>query len=342
MAKATWVGGSSNNFNDKKNWSPQTVPGATSDVIIAPATATAIIAANDTVNSLTTNANVSLSIAATDTFTIIDKATADNPTGTSTNGGALSLGAAADLFLSGTFDNTGVLTTQATSDVWVAGKVVNSGVINQQGDFNVGNAATAGTIVETAGAHWTITGNVDVSGGGAAGSRLSNAGDLTRTGAGITDIGVATINSGTVLASGGTLEFLSSVTNTGTMSAAGAGTALWLDRGVGGTGSLGITDGASLHLLRGADSGQTVHFAGNGALDLGAPGVFAGLIAGFGAHDLIDLLHAPATGVSFANGVLKVQNGAATVASLHLAGSYTSANFRLTTDNHGGTLIHYV
>jgi hypothetical protein len=32
---------------------------------------------------------------------------------------------------------------------------------------------------------------------------------------------------------------------------------------------------------------------------------------------------------------------AATVASLHLAGAYTSANFNLTTDNHGGTLIHY-
>ena len=167
MAKVTWTGGSSNSFNDRKNWSPQTVPGATSDVVIVPATATSIVAANDTINSLTTNANTTLSVTATNTFTIIDKITTQNPTGTSINGGTLVLGSAADLFLSGTFENTGVLTTQSASDVWVTGPVVNAGTINQQGDVNVGNATMAGAIVETAGAHWTITGNVDVTGGSA-------------------------------------------------------------------------------------------------------------------------------------------------------------------------------
>ena len=342
MAKVTWTGGSSNSFNDRKNWSPQTVPGATSDVVIAPATATSIVAANDTINSLTTNANTTLSVTATNTFTIIDKITTQNPTGTSINGGTLVLGSAADLFLSGTFENTGVLTTQSASDVWVTGTVVNAGTINQQGDVNVGNATMAGAIVETAGAHWTITGNVDVTGGSAPGSSLHNAGSLIRTGAGVTDVGVATINSGNVSVGSGRMEFLRAVTNTGTMSATGAGASLWIDRAVSGTGDLNISGGGALHLLQGADHGQTVQFLGAGSLDLNAPGVFAGVIAGFGAHDLIDLINTPATGATFASGVLTVHNGAATAASLHFAGNYTGANFHLSSDNHGGTLIHYV
>ena len=341
MAKVTWVGGSSNSFNDKKNWNPQTVPSATSDVVIAPATATSVVAANDTINSLTTNTNTTLSVTATDTFTILDKITPQDPTGTSINGGTLVLGSAADLFLSGTFKNTGVPTTQSASDVWVTGTVVNSGRINQQGDVNVGNATMAGTIVDAAGAHWTISGNVDVTGGSAAGSSLHNAGTLICTGAGVTDVGIATINSGNVSVGSGRMEFLRGVTNTGTMSATGAGASLWIDRAVSGTGKLDISGGGAVHLLQGADRGQTVQF-GCGALDLNAPGVFAGIIAGFGARDLIDLINTPATSATFANSVLTVHNGAATAASMHFAGNYTGANFHLTSDNHGGTLIHYV
>ena len=180
MAIITWVGGSSNNFNDKLNWSPQSVPVATSDVVIAPVAATSIIAANDTINSLTTNANTTLSVTATDTFTILDRSTAQTPTGTSINGGTLLLNSACDLFLSGTFDNTGALTTQAASDVWLTGTLLNTGTVNQRGDFNVGNSTTAGRVVNNAGGHWTITGNVDVVNGGAAGSTLSNVGTLAR------------------------------------------------------------------------------------------------------------------------------------------------------------------
>ena len=341
MAIITWVGGSSNNFNDKLNWSPQSVPVATSDVVIAPVAATSIIAANDTINSLTTNANTTLSVTATDTFTILDHSTAQNPTGTSINGGTLLLNSACDLFLSGTFDNTGVLTTQAASDVWLTGTLLNIGTVNQRGDFNVGNSTTAGRVVNHVGGHWTITGNVDVVNGGAAGSTLSNAGTLARAGSGVTDVGVTTINSGKVSVGSGQMEFLRPVTNTGTMAATGTGASLWIDRAISGTGKIDISGGGAVHLLQGADAGQHVQFLGAGALDLNAPGVFAGIIGGFTSHDLIDLVKTPATAATFASGVLTVQNGAATVASLHFAGAYTSANFNLTTDNHGGTLIHY-
>ena len=337
MTQLTWIGGSSNSFQDKKNWNPQTAPGATSDVIIAPALATSIVAANDTINSLTTNANTTLSISATDTFTIRDVPGSV----ASTNGGTLSLGAAADLFLSGTFDNTGTLATHATSDVWVTGTVDNSGTIQQSGDVNVGNASTAGAIINEASGHWHISGNVDVTGGAAAGSSLQNAGSLIRDGVGVTDVSVATINSGQIYLGSGTMEFLRPVTNTGTMTVGGAGASLYLSTAVAGTGSLDI-NGGSLHLLHGADAGQTVDFMSSGTLDLNAPGIFAGTIAGFGANDLIDLVKTAATSATFGGGVLTVLNGAATVASLHMSGTYTSADFLVTSDNHNGSFIHFV
>jgi hypothetical protein len=48
-----------------------------------------------------------------------------------------------------------------------------------------------------------------------------------------------------------------------------------------------------------------------------------------------------ANGVSFANGTLSLLENNSVVASLTLAGNYTSANFTLTSDGHGGTDIGY-
>jgi hypothetical protein len=63
MATIVWTGAAGDgNFNNPANWSPQQVPGATDTVTISPSAATAISVANDAVGSLTTNANVTLTV----------------------------------------------------------------------------------------------------------------------------------------------------------------------------------------------------------------------------------------------------------------------------------------
>jgi hypothetical protein len=69
------------------------------------------------------------------------------------------------------------------------------------------------------------------------------------------------------------------------------------------------------------------------------PAAFTGTILGFVAGNTLDLTGRPATGLSFAGGVLAVQNGGTVVASLHFAGSCTSADFSIGPDGHGGTEI---
>ncbi len=340
MSVVKWVGGSSTSFSDKNNWNPKVTPGVTSDVLIQPAAALTITAGDATINSLTTNANTTLSIATTASFTIIDAVDAANPSGTSVNGGTIRLGSAADLSISGTFDNTGVLATASASDVWLNGKLVNTGSVNQSGDINIGNATNAGTATNAAGARWAVSGNVDIVGGTAAGSEFTNNGPFTRTGTGVTDVSVATINAGNAVVGSGTLEFIGPLTNTGTMTASGA--TLFVSRAVQGIGKLDINGSGSLHLGAGADTGQTVQFLGAGMLDLNAPGVFAGHIAGFGVGNMIDLINKPATATQFSGGVLTVLNGATPVAHLNFTGSYTNASFSLTSDGHNGTLIHFV
>ena len=340
MSVVTWVGGSSTKFGDKYNWNPQVTPGVTSDVFIQPAAALTITAGDATINSLTTNANTTLSIASTDNFTLIDAVDAANPTGTSVNGGTITLGSTAELFMSGTLDNAGVLATASNSDVQVNGALVNTGSVNQSGDVNLGNETTAGTATNAAGAQWAVSGNADIVGGTAAGSVFTNNGTFTRGGTGVTDVSVATINAGNATVSSGKLEFIGRLTNTGTMTASGA--TLFVSRAVQGVGTLDIGSSGSLHLRAGADAGQTVQFLGAGALDLNAPGVFAGQIAGFGAGDMIDLIKHPATSTQFSGGVLTVLNGATTVAQLNFTGSYTNANFSLASDGHNGTAIHFV
>jgi fibronectin-binding autotransporter adhesin len=148
-------------------------------------------------------------------------------------------------------------------------------------------------------------------------------------------------NYGTIIASGGdTLAFLHGVTNDGTMEASSG--VLSSQNSIGGTGTLDIGATGTLSLLQGASSGQTVDFlAATGSLDLSVPLDFQGTITAFGNSNLIDLINTPETGFSYSGGVLSVQNGSATVASLHFAGSYTQANFVLGTDGHGGTNITF-
>ncbi len=72
---------------------------------------------------------------------------------------------------------------------------------------------------------------------------------------------------------------------------------------------------------------------------MGARKSATGTLSGFGSHDTIDLQNVVATSLSFAGGTLTVKNGSTIVASLKLAGTYTTASFALNSDGHGGSAI---
>ncbi len=83
-----------------------------------------------------------------------------------------------------------------------------------------------------------------------------------------------------------------------------------------------------------------------GTLMLSSPTAEANAIQGFGSagvglSNTIDLLHLPATGLSYntLNNTLTVTNNSLTIASLKFIGNYTTANFHFTSDGDGGTNI---
>ncbi len=85
--------------------------------------------------------------------------------------------------------------------------------------------------------------------------------------------------------------------------------------------------------------------ANTGTLALAQAGSMTGTIAGFTGSDAIDLVNVGTAGVSLnyaagtGQGTLTVKSGTATAAALRFAGTYVAANFRFTSDGHGGTLI---
>jgi hypothetical protein len=87
-----------------------------------------------------------------------------------------------------------------------------------------------------------------------------------------------------------------------------------------------------------------VDFASGGheTLVLDAPTSTTSTFSGFAANDRIDLANLVATSASFSAGTLTLLDGSSTVGTLLLEGSYTSANFTLTSDGNSGTDIKYV
>jgi hypothetical protein len=139
-------------------------------------------------------------------------------------------------------------------------------------------------------------------------------------------VGYGTVNGavwnlGLVEAKGGTLKIANALT---------------------GTGALHIDAGATLELGGTAVSTETATFAAaTGVLKLDAVGATAAsnvTVAGFVLGDTIDLAKI-VTSVSFSNHVLTAYDGSTAVAALTLTGSYTTANFSLAADGHGGTDI---
>jgi hypothetical protein len=171
-------------------------------------------------------------------------------------------------------------------------------------------------------------------------SDFLNDGTLTASGDGLVCLSGVMTNAGLITAGSGTLQFMSGLTNNGTVADSSA--SLVLNGAVSGTGTLSIGAGAAVSLLGGASSGQTVDFlASGGELSVKSPLAFLGTIAGFGGSDVITLTKTAETGYGFANGVLTVEDGSSTVASLTFAGSYAMQDFSVTTNIHGNTVITY-
>ncbi len=282
---------------------------------------------------------------------LIDSGLIEGGTG---GGGAKGSGANGDAVQFGNFNAATLVLQKGARFI---GQVVASTQITdtlQLGGTAAGTLSGLGTefvdfakITENAGAHWTLAGNNTLTSlaghtvllNGASGEQLTNTGTLSGTGAGTETVSLGVINKGLVSASGGKMNFLGSVSNTGTMNVVSG--LLDFTQTVGGKiGLLEIGAAGTLALQAGAAVGQTVDFlAGTGLLELTKPSSFTGSIEGFTSHDRIELVGTAETGFKFSGGVLSVTNGAATVARLHFDGSHSTASFTVAGDGHGNSFI---
>jgi autotransporter-associated beta strand protein len=104
--------------------------------------------------------------------------------------------------------------------------------------------------------------------------------------------------------------------------------------------------GGQLEIMNGGSAAATtITFAGSGTLTLDRSSAFSGTIAGFAQPDLIDLADiafGSSTTLGYTggpvSGTLTVSDGVHT-ATLKLLGQYTAANFTLSADGHGGTVV---
>jgi hypothetical protein len=303
------------------------------------------------VATVSIDAGASLSGAGTLTSSIADAGTLAAAGGTLTvNGkisgaGTLSAGAGAVLNLAGGGSFGGNLGGPSTVDISTAltlteGATLSAATIEETANVTLG-ASTALSLAVGAALDMTAASGATVELGGPSTASFTSNGSIAGNGAGTAELDVAVINNANVSVGSGTLSFLSSLTNDGSIdSSAGL---LSIKDTVGGTGTLQIGATGTMSLLLGAGAGQTVEFlASTGLLDLTKPIDFNGLITGFGGSDTIDLLNTPATGFFVSGGVMTVRNGAKTEATLNFGSSYTSADFSVTSDMNGGTIIKFV
>jgi hypothetical protein len=164
---------------------------------------------------------------------------------------------------------------------------------------------------------------------------------MMRLTAGMVNVRAAlTLYGGSEVLGTGTLS-AATIANAGALIAVSGGT-LAVAGSITGTGSIGIQSGATLQLSSAAVATQTIQFDnGPNTLALANPAQLAAHIIDFGTGDAIDLLAKAATKLSYASGALTVSNGSTLVAKLAIKGSYTTANFKLGSDTHGGSLISY-
>ena len=153
---------------------------------------------------------------------------------------------------------------------------------------------------------------------------FDNAGTIMQASGRGSEIAMIVENIGVIDVTSGELAFLGKIAGKGMLE-------------LGATGTLSLVAAAS---------GQVVDFmAGTGLVELIHPQEFAGTLTDFGANDVIDLIDTNSqteTGYSFADGVLTIMNDTKTVASLHFAGSYDTADFAVQSIGHDSFAITFV
>jgi len=148
-----------------------------------------------------------------------------------------------------------------------------------------------------------------------------------------------TLYKGSQISGSGTIS-AASIANAGLLNASGG--TLALIGSITGTGSSHIQSGATLQFMAAAAATQTIMFeTGANTLTLGDAAGVAAHILDFAAGDAIDLLGSAATSLSYAGGVLTIDDGTKQIAKLAIRGTYTTANFKLASDGHGGSVIRY-
>ena len=247
--------------------------------------------------------------------------------------------------ISGALENSGNTVSVGAGSPFASlnleGGTISGGTINETGDgLNILGGTLSAVIFEGT---LKVGAGVTLSDSGTQIGTLDNAGTLNVSGGNLVVDGAVSSTGSLDVTSGNLLDLseggtFAAVTNNGTIDAA-SGLASF-SAAISGTGTLEVDSPGRLWLMQGASAGQTVDFAADiGKLDLSNPLDFLGSITDFGSHDKIDLLKTPETGYNYFDGVLTVMDGNATVASLQFAGNYTTANFTLVSDQHGGTLI---
>ena len=209
--------------------------------------------------------------------------------------------------------------------------LVNTKTVYENGNLQLGEQpGSSASVVNAATGVWLLGAGSKIGAAGAGDIFYNNGGTLWKTTSGTAVIDATIANTGQapglIYVSGGALELNGQVTGAETMK---------------------VASGASLVLAHPENSAATVDLLGSqSALELRSSDAFYGQLLHFSAGDSIDLAAFDPTGLSllYANGAsggtLSLHEGTMN-ASLHFAGDYTSANFKMGSDGHGGALITY-
>ncbi len=209
------------------------------------------------------------------------------------------------LLVSGTLADAGEIgiATRATLGVTGAGSA-EVGSVALNGGTLTGDATGAIAVGATAGAAGAIT--ID------AGASVMGLGEIG---------GAAIVNNGSIVAENGTLTLATGLSG-------------------GASGTVNINSGAVL-VADSSVSGNQITFGGPASLILVDPKAFTGTIGSFGSGDVIDEKKVNATTLTYAGGTLTLEHGSTVLDTLTFSGSYTVADFSLSSDGHGGTDINF-
>ena len=203
-----------------------------------------------------------------------------------------------------------------------AGTVTVSGTIDQSGRVTIGGGTSAAaTLTIAAGATWDIENNSGIALGLSTKSSIKNSGTLIKAGGTAPSIiGVKVIDTGSMEAASGTLDFTQAITGTGAMS---------------------VDSGATLEVDSTAASALRMTFkGGNAILALSDPSAFAATIHGFAPTDTIELIRIHATSAVLGTGdTLVITDGTNPVATLQLAGTFTGDTSNVASNGNIGTNI---